>query len=306
MLTGMETLYDMHCHLGFTPDPARAAADAATRGIGGLSCTVAPSEYEALTPQLATASSMRVALGAHPWWIADRRIDETQLATFCALAPGARFIGEIGLDFAGARDTEESRALQRAAFERILAACDKVATDPTALDAFAASDETTASTTLATSDTSGTTTSNQATVAVDAPLPKLLSIHAVNAAGDVLDALQAAGTLARHQAIFHWFSGSSDDLQRALHAGCFFSVGPRMLASRRGREYARQIPLDRLLLETDMPARAGEPLPAEIWEAELRNALAGIAQLKDVDRTVLAQQLAITSEALLTPADATS
>ncbi|MEE0705682.1 MAG: TatD family hydrolase, partial [Adlercreutzia sp.] len=106
--------------------------------------------------------------------------------------------------------------------------------------------------------------------------------------------------------IFHWFSGSSDDLQRALHAGCFFSVGPRMLASRRGREYARQIPLDRLLLETDMPARAGEPLPVEIWEAELRNALAGIAQLKDVDPTTLAQQLATTSEALLTPADATS
>lgn len=306
MLTCMETFYDMHCHLGFTPDPARTAADAAARGIGGLSCTVTPAEYEALTPQLATASSMRVALGAHPWWIADGRIDEAQLATFCALAPDTRFIGEIGLDFAGARDTEESRAQQLAAFERILAACDEVATDSTALDAFAASDETTPSTTLATTATGGTATSNKATVVPAAPLPKLLSIHAVNAAGDVLDALQAAGTLVRHQVIFHWFSGSSDDLQRALRAGCFFSVGPRMLASRRGREYARQIPLNRLLLETDMPARAGEPLPAEIWEAELRNALAGIAQLKDVDRTVLAQQLAITSEALLTPADSTS
>lgn len=150
MLTGMETLYDMHCHLGFTPDPARTAAEAAARGIGGLSCTVTPAEYEALTPQLATASSMRLALGAHPWWIADGRIDEAQLTTFCALAPGARFIGEIGLDFAGARDTGESRARQLAAFERILAACDEVATDLTALYAFVASDETTPSTALAT------------------------------------------------------------------------------------------------------------------------------------------------------------
>ncbi|WP_300628743.1 TatD family hydrolase [uncultured Adlercreutzia sp.] len=306
MLTGMETLYDMHCHLGFTPDPARTAAEAAARGIGGLSCTVTPAEYEALTPQLATASSMRLALGAHPWWIADGRIDEAQLTTFCALAPGARFIGEIGLDFAGARDTGESRARQLAAFERILAACDEVATDLTALYAFVASDETTPSTALATTAAGNRTAASKATVSANTPLPKLLSIHAVNAAGDVLDALQAAGTLVRHQVIFHWFSGSSDDLQRALRAGCFFSVGPRMLASRRGREYARQIPFDRLLLETDMPARAGEPLPAEIWEAELRNALAGIAQLKDVDPTTLAQRLAATSEALLTPADSTS
>ncbi|MEE0706223.1 MAG: TatD family hydrolase, partial [Adlercreutzia sp.] len=197
MLTDMEMLYDMHCHLGFTPDPARAAADAAARGIGGLSCTVTPAEYETLTPQLATASSMRLALGAHPWWIADGRIDETQLATFCALAPGTRFIGEIGLDFAGARDTEESRARQLAAFERILAACDEVATAPTVLDAFAAGDETTASTTLATTATGGTATSSKATAAPAEPLPKLLSIHAVNAAGDILDALEAAGTLAR-------------------------------------------------------------------------------------------------------------
>lgn len=267
MLTCMETLYDMHCHLGFTPDPAHAAADAAVRGIGGLSCTVTPAEYEALASRLATTPSMRAALGAHPWWIADGRIGETQLATFCALASSTRFIGEIGLDFAGARDTQKSRVRQLEAFERILAACDEVAATPTA------------------------------------PLPKLLSIHAVNAAGDVLDVLEAAGTFTRHQVIFHWFSGSSNDLQRALRAGCFFSIGPRMLASRRGREYARQIPLDRLLLETDMPARAGEPLPAEIWEAELRNALTGIAQLKDIDPTALAQQLATTSEALLAPAD---
>ena len=285
MLTGMETLYDMHCHLEFTPDPARAAADAAARGIGGLSCTVAPAEYGVLASQLATAPSMRVGLGAHPWWIADGRIGEAQLATFCALAPSTRFIGEIGLDFAGTRDTQESRALQLAAFERILAACDEVATTPAALEGSAAGNG---------------ATSDKATAA---PFPKLLSIHAVNAAGDVLDALEAAGTLTRHQVVFHWFSGSSNDLQRALRAGCFFSIGPRMLASRRGREYARQIPLDRLLLETDMPARAGNPLPAEIWEAELRNALTGIAQLKSVDPAAFAQQLATTSEALLVSAD---
>ena len=99
--------------------------------------------------------------------------------------------------------------------------------------------------------------------------------------------------------IFHWFSGTSDDLHRAVELGCFFSVGPRMLASRRGREYARQIPLGQLLLETDMPARKGGNLPAEVWRAELNNALSGIAQLRSLDRELLIQTLDATSAVLL-------
>lgn len=81
--------------------------------------------------------------------------------------------------------------------------------------------------------------------------------------------------------------------------GCLFSVGPRMLASRRGREYARQIPLGQLLLETDMPARKDDNLPAEVWRAELNNALSGIAQLKGIDRAELAEHIASTSRELL-------
>lgn len=278
MLLAMETLYDMHCHLGFTPDPSLAAADADQRDIGAFSCTVTPGEFEALTSQLADSPNVRVGLGAHPWWIADGRIDSAQLDAFCALAPSSPFIGEIGLDFAGLRDTPESRQQQGAAFACILATCNEAV--PQKSDATAAS-------------------AAQEPSPKSVCLPKLISIHAVNAASEVLDALEAAGTFDRHQVIFHWFSGSSDDLQRALHAGCFFSVGPRMLASRRGREYTRQIPLDRLLLETDMPDRDGETLPANVWEAELRNALTGIAQIKGLDPAALSKQLAVTSETLL-------
>ena len=63
--------------------------------------------------------------------------------------------------------------------------------------------------------------------------------------------------------IFHWFSGTSDELVRARDADCYFSVNERMLASKRGREYARQIPLDRLLLETDAPAEANAETSAQ-------------------------------------------
>lgn len=50
-----------------------------------------------------------------------------------------------------------------------------------------------------------------------------------------------------------------------------------------------------------MPARAGDKLPAEVWRAELDNALSGIAQLKGIDRANLAERIASTSRELLMP-----
>lgn len=294
----METLYDMHCHLGFAPEPAVAAAAGATAGIGAFSCTVEPAEYERLQPVLADATNVALGLGAHPWWIADGRVGEVELARFCERARTTRFIGEVGLDFAGARDTEESRALQTDAFTRILAACDE-APALAAGTAIAPGSASTATETAGYPGTAPGSTSTAARTADQATCGKLISIHAVNAATAALDVLERQGTLARHQVIFHWFSGTSDDLQRAVGLGCFFSVGPRMLASRRGREYARQIPAGQLLLETDMPARAGDKLPAEVWHAELGNALSGIAQLKGISREALTRELAETSRCLL-------
>lgn len=253
----MDSYFDMHCHLELVADAALAAEEGAAAGIRAFSCSVTPDDYERASELLSEAPNMRVGLGAHPWWIADGRVAGEQLDAFCELAPSCAFIGEIGLDFAGKRDTAANRALQVAALSRMLNAC------------------------------------NQGSGG------KLLSVHAVKAAGTVLDALEAADTLARHRVIFHWFSGSSDELQRAKAAGCYFSVGPRMLASRRGREYARQIPLDRLLLETDLPAHEGDPLSAEFWQADLNNALTGIAQLKQIDREAVLDTINQTSAQLL-------
>ena len=82
---------------------------------------------------------------------------------------------------------------------------------------------------------------------------KLLSVHAVASASAALDILEAAGTLSSCDVIFHWFSGSTEELWRAIRAGAYFSVNPMMLATRRAREYVKLIPETRLLLETDLP-----------------------------------------------------
>ncbi|MFR7750746.1 MAG: TatD family hydrolase [Collinsella sp.] len=71
---------------------------------------------------------------------------------------------------------------------------------------------------------------------------RVISIHAVRSAGAVLDVLESHGLLIPNPdspvIIFHWFSGTSDELVRARDADCYFSVNQRMLATKRGREYA--------------------------------------------------------------------
>lgn len=83
---------------------------------------------------------------------------------------------------------------------------------------------------------------------------KVLSIHCVKAYDDALSILKSSGCLASCTCIFHWFSGSFPQLAQAVDASCFFSVSARMLETKKGREYAKAIPLQKLLLETDAPA----------------------------------------------------
>lgn len=61
---------------------------------------------------------------------------------------------------------------------------------------------------------------------------RIMTIHSRGAATSVLDALEKhrdAGV-----PILHWFSGTSRELERAIAMGCWFSIGPAMLRSRRG------------------------------------------------------------------------
>ncbi|MDK8347169.1 TatD family hydrolase [Brevibacterium sp. UMB1308A] len=83
--------------------------------------------------------------------------------------------------------------------------------------------------------------------------PYVLSIHAVRSASQVCDALEATDTSGMVP-IFHRFGGTSDELTRLIKQGGYISVNPAMLATKRGRAYVTQVPADRLLLETDLPA----------------------------------------------------
>ena len=97
---------------------------------------------------------------------------------------------------------------------------------------------------------------------------KILSIHSRRAAQKVLDVLAQypdAGI-----PVLHWFSGSKRELTQAIEQNCWFSCGPAMLGSEKGRAIAGEVPPERMLTETDGPfASVGSrPLqPADSWMA---------------------------------------
>lgn len=135
---------------------------------------------------------------------------------------------------------------------------------------------------------------------------KVLSIHCVGAYTEALDILRETGCIESCACVFHWFSGSSPQLTQAIDAGCFFSLGARMLGSKKGCEYAKAIPLQRLLLETDAPAAMDPELnhPSVAYtyaqqQSELERALAQLAGLRRMDAPHLAEDISSNANRLL-------
>ncbi|MGJ4948671.1 Qat anti-phage system TatD family nuclease QatD [Bradyrhizobium sp. HKCCYLS20291] len=101
---------------------------------------------------------------------------------------------------------------------------------------------------------------------------RIYTIHSRGAADAVLASLQ------KHRcgstAVLHWFSGSKSELKAAIALDCWFSVGPVMLRSDKGKALAAQMPRDRVLTETDGPfARSGKrpltPVDSQVAVLEL-------------------------------------
>ncbi len=82
---------------------------------------------------------------------------------------------------------------------------------------------------------------------------KVLSIHSVKAASAVIDILEETGTFHNCKCIFHWFTGTALERKSAIENGAYFSINSKMLKTKSGQETIRNLPVDRILLETDAP-----------------------------------------------------
>ena len=235
-------LFDAHCHLDLMAHPDAVADEATTLDLVLFDCGVDPRDFARAKKRACNRSNIFAGIGLHPWWLADGRCGTAEINLLCEVAAQERLIGEVGLDFSAR--FAGSEPLQIQAFDRL---CDALVQHPLA--------------------------------------GRVISIHAVRSAGTVLDALGSHELLTPSPdspaIIFHWFSGTSNEFVRARNAGCYFSVNERMLATKRGREYVRQIPLDRLLLETDAPAEPQADASARQLITSLKSASLHIAELKN-------------------------
>lgn len=94
---------------------------------------------------------------------------------------------------------------------------------------------------------------------------RVISVHSRGAAGRTIELLAQAGSVGLP--VLHWFSGGLTELQAAIRLGCWFSVGPAMLAGEKGRNLASRMPIDRVLPETDGPFTSDGSEPLKPWDA---------------------------------------
>ncbi len=79
---------------------------------------------------------------------------------------------------------------------------------------------------------------------------KIVSLHSRRAEKEVLELLR------KHRienVIFHWYSGGLTVLRQILESGYYFSINPSMIKSKSGQKLISEIPLDKILTETDSP-----------------------------------------------------
>lgn len=82
---------------------------------------------------------------------------------------------------------------------------------------------------------------------------KILSVHSVRSVSAVLDMIERYLPRDRGVVVLHWFTGSKKEARRATTLGCYFSVNAEMTRSDRGRALIADLPIDRILTESDGP-----------------------------------------------------
>lgn len=79
---------------------------------------------------------------------------------------------------------------------------------------------------------------------------RIVSFHSRGATTELL------GLLANQcpaGAILHWFLGSASDIDRAVGLNVYFSMNENMISSQQGQRVIRELPPNRVLLESDAP-----------------------------------------------------
>lgn len=126
---------------------------------------------------------------------------------------------------------------------------------------------------------------------------KVISLHSVRSGKHVLDTLERTRAYQNCRPILHWFSASDAEIRRAVDLGCHFSVNEQMLLSPRGKALLNQIPITRVLTETDAPFQQlddASPKPGDV-----RGAVRILSSAYSMKPNVILKQIRLTAMSLI-------
>lgn len=126
---------------------------------------------------------------------------------------------------------------------------------------------------------------------------KILSVHSVRSVPAVLEMIERHLPQDRGTVVLHWFTGTKAEARRAAALGCYFSVNAEMMRSDRGRALVAELPLDRILTETDGPFTQIDGRPAA--PADAPKAVIAIAHARKLDPSVIDRAIQSNLKALL-------
>lgn len=109
---------------------------------------------------------------------------------------------------------------------------------------------------------------------------KILTVHSVRSVPEVLDMIEHHLPQDRGIVVLHWFTGTKVEARRAATLGCYFSINAEMMRSDRGRALVADLPMDRLLTETDGPFTQVDGRPSEPVDA--RKTIIALARLRNL------------------------
>lgn len=109
---------------------------------------------------------------------------------------------------------------------------------------------------------------------------KILTVHSVRSVPAVLEMVERYLPADRGTVVLHWFTGSKSEARRAAALGCYFSVNAEMTRTDRGRALITDLPLDRLLTETDGPFTQINDRPSE--PADVKTTIGDIAGVRNL------------------------
>ncbi|NTV02987.1 MAG: TatD family hydrolase [Chlorobiaceae bacterium] len=126
---------------------------------------------------------------------------------------------------------------------------------------------------------------------------KILTVHSVRCVPTVLEMIESHFPQDRGFVVLHWFTGTKSEARRAAALGCYFSVNAEMIRSDRGQALVSELPLSRIITETDGPFTKIDNKLAE--PASIQTTIDAIAHVRKAPNDLIAKAILCNFRALI-------